>query len=251
MKKSILLFIGTTFTLYATAQIAKSLPIPNQNYPSAQFKHAPKLAMGIYNKDTLYTIYIGDNPIKDSGISTYYLANGATAYAPKFAQNTIRCCCAPCPSNAATIPNEQIKLIERNIVKIGIVENKHLQKPFNPSGTEILLYDQPYYQGNQLIINTEGEFDLKIRKGWNNNISSIQVPKGYFLTLYDVDNTTGDQVEIGFKDGKSFEIPDFRKLPTNGFIKWNNTKETSYKHQTIDFNKKTSFISIIKLMILK
>lgn len=122
---------------------------------------------------------------------------------------------------------------------------------FNPNSNEILIYDQPNFKGHQLVINAEGEYDLTTRKGWNNSISSIQVPNGYFLTLYDVnpnEKVESNFADIGNKRFRSFQIKDFKKLPTTYFhTPASPDYEAGNKIRLINFDKIVSYISVVKL----
>jgi hypothetical protein len=113
--------------------------------------------------------------------------------------------------------------IENTVSKNEFKKDTITNKKFNPKGTEIYFYDQANFKGKQLMINVEGDFDLlAARPMWNNAISSIQVPNGYFITLYDTNpNAEGDlatYVEIGNGKNKSFTITDFKKLPALNYV---------------------------------
>jgi hypothetical protein len=125
-------------------------------------------------------------------------------------------------------------------------------KIFNPKGTEIYFYDQPNFKGKQLMINAEGDFDLeKARPIWNNAISSIQIPNGYFVTLYDTNPYAGGDlatyVEIGSKKNKPLTIANCKKLPTTNYVTPDSPDVNSGKMIIVNFDKKTSYILITKI----
>jgi hypothetical protein len=124
-------------------------------------------------------------------------------------------------------------------------------KVFNPKGTEIYFYDQPNFKGKQLVINAEGDFDLeKARPIWNNTISSIQIPNGYFVTLYDsnpyAEGELASYVEINSKINKPLLIADCKKLPTYNYVTATTSDNSTNKIKIINFDKKTSYILIAK-----
>lgn len=131
-------------------------------------------------------------------------------------------------------------------------QTKNTNKVFNPKGTEILLYTEPNFKGKQLVINTTGEFDLAVaRPMWNNVISSIQVPDGYTVTLYDTRQVDGGElptyVELGTsKNNKSFTIKDFKTLPTLNYVTPSSGDYSDDKIKIINFDNKTSYIEIAK-----
>jgi hypothetical protein len=132
-----------------------------------------------------------------------------------------------------------------------LAQTKAINKVFDPNGTEIYFYDQPNFKGRQLMINAEGDFDLAVaRPSWNNVISSIQIPKGYFVTLYDTNPYKGGElptyVEIGGKKNKPLIISNCKKLPTYNYVTANTPDYSDNKIKIVNFNKRTSYILISK-----
>jgi hypothetical protein len=121
--------------------------------------------------------------------------------------------------------------------------------PFDPQGKFILLYTEANYKGKQMVVDVTAytEMDLTVQRLWNNKISSIQIPVGYMLTLCDVDESKGDKLELVNNKKQAIQIPNFKKTPTNGFLKWTGDGwNENYKPQIINFDKKLSYFSILK-----
>jgi hypothetical protein len=141
-----------------------------------------------------------------------------------------------------------IALIMLNTFSALLAQNKNL--PFDANGTKIIFYTEPNFKGKQLVIeaNAYEYVDLKVQKIWNNSISSMQVPNGYAVSLCDVDESKGNKVELGDSDYKSYQVADFKKLPIYNLLKWNGTDwDEVYKKQTINFDNKLSYFSIMKM----
>jgi hypothetical protein len=121
--------------------------------------------------------------------------------------------------------------------------------PFDPHGKFILLYTESNYKGKQMVVDVTAytEMDLTVQRLWNNKISSMQIPIGYIITLCDVDESKGDKVELSNNKKQAIQIPNFKKLSTNGFLKWTkNGWDENYTSQVINFDKKLSYFSILK-----
>jgi hypothetical protein len=132
-----------------------------------------------------------------------------------------------------------------------LAQPKGSNKTFDPNGTEIYFYDQPNFKGRQLMINAEGDFDLAVaRPSWNNVISSIQIPKGYFVTLYDTNPYKSGElptyVEIGGMKNKPLIISNCKKIPTYNYVTANSPDYSDNKIQIANFNRRTSYILISK-----
>jgi hypothetical protein len=160
-------------------------------------------------------------------------------------------------------PSKEFIQMEKELILVGTLSNEKsneikvvskdaiANKKFNPKGVEIYFYDEPNFKGKQLMINAEGDFDLvAARPVWNNAISSIQVPDGYFITLYDTNpNAEGDlatYVEIGNKNNKAFTIANFKKLPTLNYVTADGPDHSNSKVKIINFDKKTSYVVVAK-----
>jgi hypothetical protein len=142
-----------------------------------------------------------------------------------------------------------ITILLLNIPFLLQAQKQQTYMPFNPKGKFILLYTEANYKGKQMVVDVTAytEMDLTVQKLWNNKISSIQIPAGYMLTLCDVDESKGDKAELTSTKKQAIQIPNFKKLPTNGFLKWTtNGWDENYKPQIINFDKKLSYFSILK-----
>jgi hypothetical protein len=133
--------------------------------------------------------------------------------------------------------------------KIGFAQNKSIT--FNPNGTKIFLYTDANFKGKLLIIDAVAypQMDLTVQAEWNNKISSIKIPKGYSITLWDIANKDGEEVSNAaeiLSSNKSTSIPDFKKFSCS-FRSAKQSDADYGKKSVINFDNKTSFIEILSM----
>jgi hypothetical protein len=228
------------------------------NYILRQFSSCALLHVYLYKTDTLVKcVEVKNKPAKRKqsdmmGSIAYYSSNGEIKYEAKIGS------IAGFRKSAAFVQmeSELVLLATLNntntISNIPVKKDAVINKVFSPAGTEIYFYDQPNFKGRQLMINAEGDFDLvAARPTWNNAISSIQIPNGYFVTLYDTNPYAGGELatylEIGSKKNKPLTIPDCKKLPTYNYVTANTPDYSATKIKIINFDKKTSYILVSKI----
>ncbi len=261
MKKK-LIFQFLCSVTFITQINAQNLELKNYEHIAKKFSSAISLNIYLHKVDTLiFATYPKRKSYPDQmGSINYYNTDGKIMYSARVG------------GIAGFIPDSTFKKMQSELVYIGnVILNKKavedekikemewnkppviyspfdttnaLQK-FDPNGSKIIFYTEPNFKGKQLVIDgfSRDWLHLEDYPFWNNNISSVEVPKDWSVRFYDIDEDKGDIINVGNKKYATYKIANFKSLPFYKILIWNgkNWKENK-KLKKIDFDKKLSLV---------
>jgi hypothetical protein len=90
--------------------------------------------------------------------------------------------------------NANAQLLKKDIQKGRVVKNE--LNNFNPKGDEIWFFEHENYQGKKLVLKA-GTYTLnQMGVEWNDKISSILIPEGYEIQIFENDNFMGNNANL-------------------------------------------------------